>query len=44
MKKKAFTTELIIEKLREAEVLFSQWHELGEISRKLGISEQAYYL
>jgi transposase-like protein len=41
--KKAFTPEQIIAKLREAEVLLNQGHKVGEVSRKLGITEQTYY-
>jgi putative transposase len=41
--KKAFTAEQIIAKLREAEVLLSQGQKVGEVSRKLGITEQTYY-
>lgn len=41
--KKAFSAEQIIAKLREAEVLLSQGHKVGELSRKLGITEQTYY-
>jgi putative transposase len=41
--KKAFSDEQIIAKLREAEVLLSQGHKVGEVSRKLGITEQTYY-
>ena len=43
MKKKGFTAEQIIGKLREAEVLLSQGSKVGEVSRKLGITEQTYY-
>lgn len=43
MKKKGFTAEQIIGKLREAEVLLSQGSTVAEVSRKLGIREQAYY-
>ena len=43
MKKKGFTGEQIIGKLREAEVLLSQGNTVGEVSRKLGITEQTYY-
>ena len=43
MVKKAFKPEQIIGKLREAEVLLSQGHNVGEASRKLGITEQTYY-
>ena len=43
MKKKGFTAEQIIGKLREAEVLLSQGSTVGEVSRKLGVTEQTYY-
>jgi len=43
MKKKGFSAKLVIEKLREAEVLLSQGSTVGEVSRKLGITEQTYY-
>ena len=43
MKKKGFTAEQIIGKVREAEVLLSQGSTVGEVSRKLGITEQTYY-
>ena len=43
MAKKYFTTEQIISKLREAEVLMSQGKTAAEASRALGISEQTYY-
>jgi hypothetical protein len=43
MVKKAFKPEQIINKLREAEVLLSQGATVGEVSRKLGITEQTYY-
>ena len=38
-----FTSEQIIGKLREAEVLLGQGTSIGEAIRKLGISEQTYY-
>ena len=41
MKKKGFTAEQIIGKLREAEILLGQ--SMGEVSCKLGITEQIYY-
>ena len=41
--KKAFSAEQIIAKLRDAEVLLSQGQKVGEVSRKLGITEQTYY-
>ena len=43
MKKKGFSAEQIIGKLREAEVLLGQGSTVGEVSRKLGITEQTYY-
>ena len=43
MKKKGFSAEQIIVKLREAEVLLSQGSTVGEVSRKLGVTEQTYY-
>ena len=43
MKKKGFSAEQIIGKLREAEVLLSQGNSVGEVSRKLGVTEQTYY-
>ena len=43
MKKKGYTAEQIIGKLREAEVLLSQGSTVGEASRKLGVTEQTYY-
>jgi putative transposase len=43
MKKKGFSAEQIIGKLREAEVLLGQGAAVAEVSRKLGITEQTYY-
>ena len=43
MKKKGFSAEQIIGKLREAEVLLGQGSPVGEVSRKLGVTEQTYY-
>jgi putative transposase len=43
MKKKGYSAEQIIGKLREAEVLLSQGITVGEVSRKLGVTEQTYY-
>ena len=43
MGRKHYTVEQIIGMLREAEILQSQGMTIGEISRKLGISEQTYY-
>jgi transposase-like protein len=43
MSRKRFSSEQIIGMLREAEVLQSQGKTIGEVSRKLGISEHTYY-
>jgi transposase-like protein len=43
MVRKGFTPEQIIGKLREAEVLLSQGSTVGEVSRKIGVTEQTYY-
>ncbi len=43
MGRKRFTAEKIINMLREAEVLLNQDSTVGEVCRKLGISEQTYY-
>jgi putative transposase len=43
MAKRRHTTEQIIGKLREAEVELAKGQALGEVVRKLGITEQTYY-
>jgi transposase-like protein len=43
MGRRTFTAEQIINKLREAEVLLSQGETVGEASRRIGVTEQAYY-
>ena len=43
MKKRGFSAEQIIGKLREAEILLGQGSTVEEVSRKLGITEQTYY-
>lgn len=43
MGRKRFTAEQIINMLREAEVLLNQGSAVGEVCRKLGVSEQTYY-
>ena len=43
MGRKRFTAEQIINMLGEAEVLLKQDSTVGEVCRKLGISEQIYY-
>ena len=43
MVRKVFKPEQIINKLREAEVLLSQGLTVGEVARKLSVTEQTYY-
>ena len=43
MARKHFTTEQIINMLREAEVILSQGTPIAQACKKLGISEQSYY-
>ena len=43
MVKKSHSPELIITKLREAEILLNQGANIGEASRKIGVTEQTYY-
>jgi putative transposase len=43
MPKKTFTTEQIISKLREAEVLISKGQTVPAVSRAIGVTEQTYY-
>ncbi len=43
MGRKRYTAEQIISMLREAEVFLNQGSIVGEVCRKLGISEQTYY-
>ena len=43
MSRKRFSVEQIINHLREAEVLPSQGQTVGEICRRIGVSEQSYY-
>ena len=44
MKKKGVTAEQLIEKLREAEVLLSQGNTVGEVNRKLGVTQHLLQL
>ena len=41
MAKKEYTTEQIINKLREAEVYINQGISISEASRKIGVTEQS---
>jgi len=43
MPRKHFTTEQIISKLREVEVLISQGKTAGEACKQINVSEQTYY-
>ena len=43
MAKKSHSPEQIINKLREAELLLNQGANVGEASRKIGVTEQTYY-
>ncbi len=43
MTKKLHSPEVIINKLREAEILLNQGANIGEASRKIGVTEQTYY-
>jgi hypothetical protein len=44
MKKRGFTPGQIIRKLKEEEVLLSQWNTVGEVSRSLGLTEKTITL
>jgi DNA-binding CsgD family transcriptional regulator len=44
MGRKRHTPEQIIRKLREAEVELAKGQPMVEVARKLGITEQTYYL
>ena len=43
MRPRKYTTEKIIIKLREAEVLISQGMDADEASRQIGVSRQTFY-
>ena len=43
MRPRKYTTEKIIVKLREAEVLISQGMDAYEASRQIGVSRQTFY-
>jgi transposase-like protein len=43
MRRKGYTAEQIIRKLREADVLLSKGDTVGQVIRKLGISDVTYY-
>ena len=43
MSRKRYSTEQIIQKLREAEVALAKGRSVGEVAKQLGITEQTYY-
>ena len=43
MRPRKFSTEKIIIKLREAEVLISRGMDVDEVSRQIGVSRQTFY-
>ena len=43
MGRRRHTAEQIIDKLREAEVEMAKGMTIGQVSKKLGVSEQTYY-
>ena len=43
MSRKRYSTEQIIQKLREAEVALAKGRSVGEVAKQLGVTEQTYY-
>ena len=43
MSRKRYSTEQIIQKLREAEVALAKGRTIGEVAKQLGVTEQTYY-
>jgi putative transposase len=43
MTKKGHTSEQVINKLREVEILLGKGTTIGEASKKIGVTEQTYY-
>jgi len=43
MAAKRYTTEQIVNKLRQAEVLISQGNSISHASKQIGVTEQTYY-
>ena len=43
MARKRFTPEQIIGKLREAEVLLAQGEKMGDVCKRIAVTEQTYY-
>ena len=43
MSKRGYSAEQIIANLREAEVLLGKGETVGQVCRKIGVTEQTYY-
>ncbi len=43
MSRKRYSTEQIIQKLRQAEVELAKGRSVGEVAKQLGITDQTYY-
>ena len=43
MARKRYSSEQIIAYLREAEVLLAKDHTVGQVCKKIGVTEQTYY-
>ena len=43
MGRKRFSTEQIIQKLRQAEIELAKGRSIGEVAKQLGITDQTYY-
>lgn len=43
IKRQRFSAEQIVNKLRQAEVLFAQGQTVAQVSKTLGVTEQTYY-
>lgn len=43
MAKKKYTSEEIIHKLREADVLLGQGHSIAQACKQIGVTDQTYY-
>ena len=43
MGKQRYTTEEIIHKLREADVLIGQGQTIGQVTKQIGVTEQTYF-
>ena len=43
MAKQRYTTEEIIHKLREADVLIGQGQTIAQVTKQIGVTEQTYF-